>query len=522
MAYDTHSREMSVQIHGYCHATPKQITELINSGREQEAIHLGGNFVAIAERGQKVWLITSPYGVVPYFHNSGTAGFYHGPTVRDVLHRADGIEWRWNAESLADLFALEHLTKSETLHAAVERTPPASVLYWNGEVLKRWRASWSEIHDRYGAHGNPDRMVDLLCEETTRCADSSPVLSASGGFDSRVLLAALLAGGKKPELVVQGFPDSTDRVVVEAIGRKFNIKVRIVELTVDDYVLSAKKICRATSGTKPAAHWHTYIYTAKSGLSGNDRFFVGANGEFARTYYLDKGALSLAANCLPPSLALREFWKRKAKPALKAEDLTGVTPEVAEYLRRGTDQQALRLAKACLSGPTLHRLDHFYLEERVRHFIGNGLALYGLSAAWRAPFLSAPWVSEADKLPRSWKLGSNWHRFAIKRLCPDLLAFPEEHVAPAMAARHALFYWLPSHRRQKVVPYMDYTKVFTDKKILSLLLDHARDLDDLIDEETIRTMIEEQQSSGTRQRVISILLGLAIWRHDVRHAYGSP
>lgn len=364
-------------------------------------------------------------------------------------------------------------------------------------------------------------MVDLLCEEVARCAGSSPVLSASGGFDSRVLLAALLAGGLKPDLVVQGNPNSSDRLVVEDIGRRLGLKVHSIALSVEDYLNSADAICIATNGTKPAGHWHTYIYASKAGLSEKDHFFVGANGEFARTYFLDKGILSLAANCLPPDLALREFWKRKAKPALKADELPGVRAEVADYLRGGVDQQATRLAHARPGGSTLHQLDHFYLEERVRHFVGNGLALYGLSTAWRTPFLSAPWIAEAEKLPRSWKLGNNWHRHAIARLLPELLDYPEEHVAPTMARRHSALYWLPRRRRQPVVPYVDYKMIFSDKRMLSLLIDNACYMEDLIDGKTIRKIVDEHRLSGARQRAVSILTGIAVWRRNVNSAGAS-
>ena len=467
-----------------------------------------------------MWIITSPYGVVAYFYSLGPTWFKHGPTVRDVL-RNGGLEWQWNVEGVADLLALEHLTGCNTLHAGVERTPPASVLHWDGHALHRWVATWSEIHDPHGAHGSPDRMVDLLCEEVVRCAGSSPVLSASGGFDSRVLLAALLAGGYKPKLVVQGCASSTDRVVVEAMAKEFGLKVSAIELASEDYVGAADKICRITNGTKPASHWHTYIYTAKSYPSADDRFFVGANGEFVRTYFLDKGIVSLVANCFPSSLILREFWKKKTKSALKAEELSGVHKELATYLRDGAHQQAARLAKMHRGGSMLHQLDHFYLEERVRHFIGNGLALYGLSVAWRTPFLSVPWVAEAEKLPRSWKLGNNWHRRAIARLCPRLLDFPEEQVSRTMAKTHAPLYWMKSRRRQQVIPYVDYKKIFADERILSLLGDHAKDMADLIDETTIRKIIDEHRSTGGRQRTISILGALAVWCHDARAADAS-
>lgn len=201
------SGEISVQLFGYCHASKAQIAALIGSRREREVIHLGGNFAAVAEHGRDIWVITSPYGAVAYFYSAGPDWFSHGPTVGQVLSHG-GIKWRWNGEALADLFALEHLTGCDTLHAGVARTPSASVLHWDGEALHHWSAAWAEVHDRHEAHGSPDRMVDLLCEEVARCAGPSPILAASGGFDSRVLLAALLAAGRRPELIVMGYPNS--------------------------------------------------------------------------------------------------------------------------------------------------------------------------------------------------------------------------------------------------------------------------------------------------------------------------
>jgi hypothetical protein len=505
-------KKSSVRVLGYCHAPVARIAALIESGNARGIVHLGGNFVVVATRGTEVWIVTAPYGVVAYFFSSGRGGFSHGQTVAEILSHST-LDWCWNYRALADLFALEHLTGSDTLHAGIQRTPAASVLHWDGSALNQWSATWSEIHQPLEAQGSASRMVDILREEVGRCAGSSPVVSASGGFDSRVLLAALLAEGARPELIVQGYPTSTDRVVVEAIGRRFGLKVRAVAPTAEDYLSCAERICRATNGTKPAEHWHTYIYPAKAGLDSNDRLFVGANGEFVRTYYLDKGVVARAADLLPPRFGLAEFWKRKIKPEFKGQDLSGLCPQLADYLRHGSDLQVSRLAKARPNGSLLRQLDHFYLEERVRHFIANGLALYGLSARWVAPFLAPAWVAEADRLPRRWKLGSNWHRYAIARLCPDLLDFPEEKVAATMARQHSPLYWLPSRRRQEVVPYVDYKAVFADERVLSVMLDHAADIGDLIDERFVRDLVLEHRArGGTRQRTISILLGLSLWR----------
>jgi hypothetical protein len=59
---DALSTEIAVKVFGYCHATSAEIITLIGSGLDREVVHLGGNFVVVAERGREVWVITSPYG----------------------------------------------------------------------------------------------------------------------------------------------------------------------------------------------------------------------------------------------------------------------------------------------------------------------------------------------------------------------------------------------------------------------------------------------------------------------------
>src|SRR5262249_16213491 len=149
--------------------------------------------------GSDVWIITSPYGVVPYFYHE--MPFAHGSSVGAVAQAAKAV-WRWNFPALVDYFVFEHLTADETLHAKIYQTPAGSVLDWDGKRLHTWQAQWDDIHS---GGGNPDQAIAALRSEVNRC--SCEILSASGGFDSRVLLAALLANGKRPDLVVMGQPE---------------------------------------------------------------------------------------------------------------------------------------------------------------------------------------------------------------------------------------------------------------------------------------------------------------------------
>ena len=68
--------------------------------------------------------------------------------------------------------------------------------------------------------------------------------------------------------------------------------------------------------------------------------------------------------------------------------------------------------------------------------------------------------------------------------------------------------------RQEAIGYFDYKAFFANEKTQSLLLEYAEDMDDLIDARTVQAIVEEQRVSGSRQRTMSILLGIAsIHRH---------
>jgi hypothetical protein len=91
------------------------------------------------------------------------------------------------------------------------------------------------------------------------------------------------------------------------------------------------------------------------------------------------------------------------------------------------------LIAASQGGDFLSSLDHFYYHQRVKNFIGNGLKLYGQFGKVVAPMADPHWVAVAKSMPRRLKLGSRWHRHAIAKLCPELLAFPEQATGRPMA-----------------------------------------------------------------------------------------
>lgn len=498
--------DSAITVHGFTNAVRKDIAAATREHDFRALATYSGSYVLIIEEPRRVVIATSCDGARQYFYAVIGDRLLHGATVLDVLHEGQ-LLWRWNWRALGDLLALEHLVGDDTLHADIRRTPPASVL-----VFERGRL---DIHELTFADAYPQRrvrpeyLVELTAELANRRAGDSPVLSLSGGFDSRLLLAALLSRGVRPRLLVAGQPGSTDRMVGEAMARRLCLDLVTVTLDPTDWLALGNDIVTLTGGTKPAQHWHTYIYTQRAGLDRGDRLIIGSNGELARSFYLDYGILSRLANLGPPLLLLRQFWRLKSKrmQAFRPGELAGVAEPLASELGpEGQHQRRERLVAVC-DGGLLTGLDRFYLRERVRHFIGNGIALCEAAAPTITPMLDREWVSSALSLPRRWKLGNRWHRFAIQRLAPDLLRFPEEGQGEEMRRRPPALYWV--RRPHHEIGWADYDQWFRRPLWLDRIRDLSGGLAAVIDRSTLEGLLREQAEQGGRTKVVSILFALA-------------
>ncbi len=137
----------------------------------------------------------------------------------------------WNYTAVGDLRTFDHTLDDDTL----TESPP-----YSDPIIEEARGDLTAL------------TVSIVKESITNPREA--VLSASGGFDSRLLLAALLHLGIRPRLLVCGPRGNFDRDVVEQIGRRLSLEVIAVELCAQDYVDHAERIVEVTGGTKTARH----------------------------------------------------------------------------------------------------------------------------------------------------------------------------------------------------------------------------------------------------------------------------
>jgi asparagine synthase (glutamine-hydrolysing) len=315
-----------------------------------------------------------------------------------------------------------------------------------------------------------------------------------------------------------GREEATDVQVARRMAQRFDLPHQLISLELDDVFAHAPTISSLTNGTKTAWHWHTFLYPLKAAIPAEATFFVGTLGELARSYYFDRGWLGRFAS-LAPDVALGRFWRMKLNrhPSFSAEELRHLVPPLAaELVAEGRERRAARLAGFCRGG-FLEGLTRYYFEQRVPNFYANGIRMYRASSAWRSPFHDRRWIEAIWNLSDDWKLGSNWHRHAIARNCPELLTFPEENGFDRrrMLPKAPPLYWTPPMRRARYVSYDLSADWYRDPRMHAFLLEHAGRIDDLVDPELIGRILEAHRSGTDRTRTLAFLLTLIVWKQVI-------
>lgn len=511
---DLKNEELKTRIYGYCDKSIEAIECDIRKNRIDRLTELGGEYTLVYESFNEVVIVTSRIGAIHYFYFYDGQKFFHSEHILDIVEAA-GLSWEWNWESLGDLCELENLTENRTLHRNVRRVPAGSILKFDGNLVLR---SLKLLDLLKVEETNAVDAVDVFNSETLKWVGNNPYLSLSGGFDSRAILSSMLKQGVYPSLVTLGNETSSDVKVASQIAKNFSLNHILVELSIDDLLKNGQRIAYITNGSKPACHWHTYLYPKKASVPNDQSFFVGTLGEFARSYYFDKGFISLLAEGFPMFMQER-FWMLKLSrhKTFKHSELTSLCDELKNQIdAKGTLCRARRNAKLA-SGEFLSGGTKYYLEQRVPNFYANGIRMYNDTSQWRSPFHNLEWLKIIWSLSDNWKLGSNWHRLAIKRNYPALLEFPEEKglSRSRMLSKAPPLYWTSPVQRLKYDTYDLSETWYCKEEVQSFILDNHRELDDLIDRRLCEEILKEHKRYQTRTKAISFILTVLYFKKAI-------
>lgn len=508
----------NIKIIGYIDKSVQEIERLLISGRKNDIMNSRGEFTVISENSSEIVVITSPIGAMQYCYFYDGYRFAHGEKIIDIV-RTLGLSWEWDWESLGDLCELENLTGDRTLHRAIKKVPPGSFLTFDGKLSLHT----TKVLDTFLLKdcGNAVDAVDILNSETKLWVSKQPYLSLSGGFDSRVILSSMLKQNIFPTLVTLGQSGSSDIQVASRIAETYGLEHIKVSLILDDLLEHGEKIATITNGSKPACHWNTFLYPRKAGVPKEQSFFVGTLGEFARSYYFDKGIISLLVDDSSTNLT-KLFWTAKLRRhrTFHDKELDSLSPNLKSQINYIGLQARVARNTELSNGGILSGGCRYYLEQRVPNFYANGIKMYNETSQWRSPFHNVEWLETIWSLSDHWKLGSNWHRLAIKRNYPSLLNFPEEKglSKKRMLEKAPLLYWHPIVQRMKYKTYDLSKDWYSDSRLREYMLDNRSFLDDVCERSLVEDILIDHQLNKERTRAISFMLTVLYFKQALSKA----
>lgn len=433
-----------LRLYGYSPDSPEAIFDQVQSGCQPSSLR--GDFIVVAEgtdaqSGKPLTVfITSVISAVPYYYVMTDTTCVHGPMIIDCVRRA-GLTWQWNWSAVGQIALFDHVLGDASLHPQVQRVPAASIVIIRGTQREfMTEPFWQNLYHQSGGHTSISDAADMLVALLGELPSYKPLsLSLSAGYDSRVLLAGLAYLKRTAQTACMGAPDATDPRIAERLARVIGYGYHRVALSTDQYVSEAERILAMTSGEKVFCHWHTGIYAHTVGFDPQGVHLAGSNGEFARSYFFDKGFVARMMDVLP--IGHGDWWLARghAAPRTVGEVVRHIDPQ--SPFAQALD---IRAQLASVYPPYLNfgdGMDVFYAMQRVRNFIGLGMALYRADFPTMSPFLDARFIQVMARLRRQDKLANAMHRGIIEKLQPTLLTFPTDETDVPMGARPSGMYF---------------------------------------------------------------------------------
>ncbi|WP_323795524.1 asparagine synthase-related protein [Nisaea sp.] len=323
-----------------------------------------------------------------------------------------------------ELLGLGQLLGNRTVFPAIYQCRPGAVV-----CLKPVHApeQLSETIPTLGApDSSPQQALDALVGAVDRCLRASPeaMIPLSGGLDSRLLLACALAAGHQPDTFCYGARKSSDRRIALHLAGAAECWHFEADIEAEQIASQASRVGWAGAGEVAVNHAHSLLAADALHEIAGRPLITGTGSETYRCFYYDRGAPGL--ELLGSPLARKHFAPRALRYVM--EHMSGGRLEALAASGMAEGQEALaRLEQevSCLLDRTdtlASGLDLAYLRLRVPRFVIAGQQLLDNVHPRFHPFLDRDVVTAMSGLPVHRRMAGGFHRWAIRRLSPELAA----------------------------------------------------------------------------------------------------
>jgi asparagine synthase (glutamine-hydrolysing) len=205
------------------------LDEVRITGRLEESA-LRGNFALFLKTGEHTWLLNDALGFVR-IHASADGCFFSTSWLAACAYLQ---QVEVDAASAIEYVLLGAAHSRHSVARGVDLVPLGQT-----HDLKR-RSTWQRFPDGFVSRApgfvSPDEAVETITEHlrtvSTEVALAFPArvnTALSGGFDSRLIVAGLLAAGVEPRLFVYGNDDSVDVAIAKTVASATSLALDAID-----------------------------------------------------------------------------------------------------------------------------------------------------------------------------------------------------------------------------------------------------------------------------------------------------
>ena len=269
------------------------------------------------------------------------------------------------------------------------------------------------------------RGVAAVRASVDACLSAYPdaSLELSGGLDSRLILASILAAGHQPsECVTLGEPGRPDVVVAGRLASRYGMPHRLVDLQDMSALTPAEALALAdTAGRRRDYSGNCVSLGVLDWVeprAGTQARFSGQNGELARGFYYPfQPASPRTTGALARALVR---WRLMANERASGELFTAEA--TAAGVRRAIQTTVALLERP--GGDWLTATDVLYLDWRMQRWVGTDWSAAEQTRPILAPFFHAPYIEWALGAPPRAKRASKLLARVLDGIDPELARLP--------------------------------------------------------------------------------------------------
>lgn len=378
-----------------------------------------GMFAAAAWNGERLKLLVDPLASTPLYYRWDERCFAFSSSLATLLAIDIFAAPAHSERSLAQYLCWGKVLGGGTLYHGVHKMQAAEFVDFafsdhNPTKKKYWRPRIQTNGD--GAALN--RTVDAFAasvDSVMRTLPAPIAVSLSGGYDSRTILAVLLAGKKPFVSVTHGMADGFDTRIAQSLAKEHGLDHRMLWIDgafSESYPLYAKECVLRSNGMMSLENAHLpFVYAAHTAYAHS--IVDGISTFLERNFGLRRRAKDGSSK--------DEFFNAVWDYLIGDRERTVAKLENGEKVIQIAKEDLYNLLPACvdLSDPEA-LADTFYLEQIIANHATDGVCLQQHYNRFMTPYYELGYINELSKLSARKRSANIPQRAIMKRFTPSL------------------------------------------------------------------------------------------------------